>query len=44
MGLKQLPTAGGHPQTDGLVERFNRTLKNMLCKLVEKKERIGMRC
>ena len=37
MGLKQLPTAGGHPQTDGLVERFNRTLKNMLCKLVEKK-------
>ena len=25
LGLKQLPTSGGHPQTDGLVERFNRT-------------------
>ena len=35
LGLKQLPTSGGHPQTDGLVERFNRTLKNMLTKLVE---------
>ena len=37
IGVKQLPTTGGHPQTDGLVERFNRTLKNMLCKLVAKK-------
>ena len=36
LGLKQLPTSGGHPQTDGLVERFNRTLKMMLVKLVEK--------
>ena len=36
LGLKQLPTSGGHPQTDGLVERFNRTLKSMLVKLVEK--------
>ena len=35
LGLKQLPTSGGHPQTDGLVERFNRTLKTMLTKLVE---------
>ena len=35
LGLKQLPTSGGHPQTDGLVERFNRTLKSMLTKLVE---------
>ena len=32
--LRQLPTSGGHPQTDGLVERFNWTLKNMLTKLV----------
>ena len=23
MGITQLPTSGGHPQTDGLVERFN---------------------
>ena len=37
MEIQQLPTAGGHPQTEGLVERFNRTLKNILCKLVEKK-------
>ena len=37
LGIKQLPTSGGHPQTDGLVERFNRTLKLMLMKLVEKK-------
>ena len=38
LGLKQLPTSGGHPQTDGLVEHFNRTLKmiSMLVKLVEK--------
>lgn len=39
LGLKQLPTSGGHPQTDGLVERFNRTLKSMLVKLVEAKGR-----
>ena len=37
LGIKQLPTSGGHPQTDGLVERFNRTLKSTLMKLVVKK-------
>ena len=36
LGVRQLPTSGGHPQTDGLVERFNRTLKQMLTKLVKK--------
>ena len=36
MGSEQLPTSGSHPQTDGLVERFNRTLKQMLAKLVSK--------
>lgn len=36
LGVRQLPTSGGHPQTDGLVERFNRTLKQMLKKLVKK--------
>ena len=37
--IKQLPTSPGHPQCDGLVERFNRTLKSMLSKLVENKGR-----
>ena len=36
LGIKQLPTSQSHP---GLVERFNRTLKLMLSKLVENKER-----
>ena len=36
LGVRQLPTSGGHPQTDGLVERFNRTLKQMLAKIVTK--------
>ena len=36
LGVRQLPMSGGHPQTDGLVERFNRTLKQMLAKLVKK--------
>ena len=37
LGLQQLPTSGGHPQTDGQVEWLNRTLKAMLTKLVGKK-------
>ena len=36
IGIEQLLTLGGHPQTDGLVEWFNRTLKQMLQKLVSK--------
>jgi len=36
-GMEQLHTTGGHPQTDGLVERLNRMLKSMLTKLVNKK-------
>uniref|UniRef100_A0A674ITH5 Gypsy retrotransposon integrase-like protein 1 n=1 Tax=Terrapene triunguis TaxID=2587831 RepID=A0A674ITH5_9SAUR len=32
LGVKQLRTSVYHPQTDGLVERFNRTLKDMLRK------------
>jgi len=34
--LTQLPTSGAHPQTDGLVDRLNRTLKQMLSKIVTK--------
>ena len=36
LGITQLPTSGGHPQTDGMVERLNRTLKQMLTKIVNK--------
>ena len=35
LGLRQLQTSGGHRQINGLVERFNWTLKSMLTKLVK---------
>uniref|UniRef100_A0A803J7L8 Gypsy retrotransposon integrase-like protein 1 n=1 Tax=Xenopus tropicalis TaxID=8364 RepID=A0A803J7L8_XENTR len=34
--ISQLRTSVYHPQTDGLVERFNKTLKSMLKKVVDK--------
>ena len=34
LGVKKLNTTAYHPQTDGLVERFNRTLISMLSKRV----------
>ena len=34
--MTQLPNSGGHPQTDGLVEQLNRTLKQMLSKVVSR--------
>ena len=39
MGIHQVNTTAYHPQTDGLVERFHRTLTNMLAKTVEKNGR-----
>ena len=39
MGIKKASTTAYHPQSDGLVERFNRTLTNMLSKVVEKNGR-----
>ena len=35
MGIQKLNTTAYHPQTDGLVERFNRTLIDMLAKTVK---------
>ena len=35
MGIKKLNTTAYHPHTDGLVERFNRTLLDMLFKTVK---------
>ncbi len=34
LGITAIRTSAYHPQTDGLVERFNQTLKNMLRKFV----------
>ena len=36
LGFKKVNTTAYHPQTDGLVERFNRTLISMLAKTVER--------
>ncbi|MEE6465568.1 hypothetical protein FKM82_006594 [Ascaphus truei] len=37
--VKSVWTSVYHPQTDGLVERFNRTLKGMLWKFVDSEKR-----
>ena len=36
LGYKKVNTSAYHPQTDGLVERFNQTLTAMLAKTVER--------
>ena len=35
LGVKGIRTSPYHPQTDGLIERFNQTLKGMLRKIVQ---------
>ena len=40
LGFNKVNTTAYHPQTDGLVERFNRTLIDMLAKIAEQ---IGMK-
>lgn len=40
LGIKHLKTSPYHPQTDGMVERFNGSLKSM----IQKKLRDGTRC
>ena len=37
--INQIQTSPCHPQTDGLVERFNKTLKAMLRKLISKESK-----
>lgn len=39
MGIKAIQTSSYHPQTDGLVERFNRTLKSMLRRVLDEEKR-----
>ena len=39
LGIKKINTSGYHPQTDGLVEKFNSTLDSMIAKCCETKKR-----
>jgi len=39
LGITSIHTSVYHPQTDGLVERFNKTLKSMLHKFVHEDSR-----
>ena len=39
LGMKKINTSGYHPQTDGLVEKFNSTLINFIAKCCETRQR-----
>ena len=41
LGMKKLNITASHPQCNGAVERFNRTLKSMLKKQLLRKEHSG---
>ena len=43
LGVKKVNTTAYHPQTDGLVERFNRTLVDMLAKRLNSSGKSGTR-
>ena len=38
LGVKKINTSGYHPQTDGLVEKFNSTLVNMIAKCCQARD------
>jgi len=38
LGMKKINTSGYHPQTDGLVEKFNSTLINLMAKCCETRQ------
>ena len=40
MGIKKVNTTAYHPQSDDLIERFNRTLTSMLAKTVQRMAKI----
>ena len=39
LGIEKTRTSAYHPEGDGIIERFNRTLEAMLSKYVEKYQR-----
>jgi transposase InsO family protein len=38
LDISQLKTSSYHPQTDGITERFNKTLKEMLANFVNESQ------